>query len=184
MGIFGILPVFGLVLTGCQFDFNTDSTTPIVSAVTVSPAVVSVAKGGTRQFIATVSGSNDPAQTVTWSVTGGSGTGITSGGLLTVASGETAGTLIVTATSVVDTAKSGTAIVTVTGTSGGGNTHPKTLVITGIPASQVDSESYIQIGIFPVGTTWEQAFFGTDIIAGAAKASNEGISVDSGPDSS
>jgi endo-1,4-beta-xylanase len=87
-----------------------------VTDVTVSPASPSVAKGTTQQFSATVTGTNGPAQTVTWSVTGGiTGTSITAnGGLLTVASGETAATLTVKATSTADTTKSGTTTVTVT----------------------------------------------------------------------
>ncbi|WP_041611252.1 hypothetical protein [Treponema primitia] len=89
--------------------------TPTVSSVTVSPASPNIAKGGTQAFTATVSGLNSPAQTVTWSVTGGvTGTGF-SGTTLTVASNETATSLTVRATSTVDPTKSGTATVTVTG---------------------------------------------------------------------
>jgi hypothetical protein len=72
--------------------------------------------GTTKLFSATVTGTNSPAQTVTWSVTGSanSGTSISaSGGLLTIAANETATTLTVTATSTVDNTKKGTAIVTV-----------------------------------------------------------------------
>jgi hypothetical protein len=59
-------------------------------------------------------GTGNLAQTVTWSVEGGgSGTGITSGGVLTAGAGETASSLTVRATSTVDTGKSGTAAVTV-----------------------------------------------------------------------
>ena len=95
---------------------NTPSTpgTPTVTSVTVSPATVSVARGQTQQFSATVNGTGSPAQTVTWTVSGGgSGTSINSSGLLTIASSETATTLTVRATSTVDTSRSGTATVTV-----------------------------------------------------------------------
>jgi hypothetical protein len=86
-----------------------DTAEPTVTSVTVTPATANVVKGGTQQFSAAVNGTNDPAQTVTWSVTGGgAGTSITAG-LLTVAVGETAATLTVTATSTVDTTKLGTA---------------------------------------------------------------------------
>lgn len=84
-----------------------------VTSVAVTPDTASVAKGGTQQFSAVVTGTNDPAQTVTWSVSGGLST-ITEDGLLTVAAGETASTLTVTATSTLDNSKSGTATVTVT----------------------------------------------------------------------
>ncbi|MFP3042720.1 InlB B-repeat-containing protein [Treponema primitia] len=87
---------------------------PTVTSVSVDPATVNVTKGETKAFIATVTGTNDPAQTVTWSVTGGvDGTGF-SGATLTVAASETAASLTVTATSTVDTSKSGAATVTVT----------------------------------------------------------------------
>jgi hypothetical protein len=88
---------------------------PTVSSVTVSPGSVSVEKGRTQQFTATVSGNNNPSQSVNWSVSGGgSGTSINASGLLTVGANETATTLTVRATSTVDTTKSGTAGVTVT----------------------------------------------------------------------
>jgi hypothetical protein len=91
-------------------------TKPTVTSVGVSPSTASVDRGATRTFTATVSGTNSPAQTVTWAVSGGgSGTAISAGGVLTVASGESAATLTVRATSTVDSAKSGTATVTVTG---------------------------------------------------------------------
>ena len=87
--------------------------TVTVTGVTISPSSATVAKGRTRQFSATVDGTNNPAQTVTWSVTGGgAGTTIVDG-LLTVAADETANTLTVTATSTIDSTQFGTATVTV-----------------------------------------------------------------------
>ncbi|MDR2484221.1 MAG: hypothetical protein LBD55_02360 [Treponema sp.] len=78
------------------------------------PEPLSAARGGTRQFTATVEGFNSPAQTVTWSVqdavTGSgpsAGTGIDAGGLLTVSPAETALALIVTAVSTADPSISG-----------------------------------------------------------------------------
>jgi hypothetical protein len=94
-------------------------TVPAVSGVTVNPSAASVAKGNTRQFTATVEGTADISHEVTWSVTGGhGGTGISTDGLLTVASDETAASLTVRATSVADTTKYGTAAVTVPTVSG------------------------------------------------------------------
>ncbi|MDR1787882.1 MAG: leucine-rich repeat protein [Treponema sp.] len=91
-----------------------DELTPTVTGVTVTPATVSVVKGKTQQFNATVAGENSPAQTVTWTVEGTGKTGTAmDGATLTVASDETAATLTVRATSKVDTSKSGTATVTV-----------------------------------------------------------------------
>jgi len=90
-------------------------TATTVTAVTVSPDPAYVRKGTTQQFTATVSGTNSPAQTVTWSIdeTVVAGTSISNTGLLTVASDETAQTLTIRATSTADTTKSGTAKVTV-----------------------------------------------------------------------
>lgn len=101
--------------TGTPFTQTITVSTPTVSGVTVDPNTASIAKGGSRIFTATVAGSNSPAQTVTWSVTGNVSASTTiSGGTLTVGGDETATTLTVKATSTADTTKSGTAAVTVT----------------------------------------------------------------------
>ena len=98
-----------------DFDITVSAAAPTVTSVTVSPLTITVQKGHQQQFSATVSGTNNPAQTVTWSVYGGgAGTSIDSDGELTIAADETAGTLTVTATSTVNTLKSGSATVTVT----------------------------------------------------------------------
>jgi uncharacterized repeat protein (TIGR02543 family) len=90
---------------------------PTVTSVTVSPGSAAMSPGYSRTFTATVQGTGNPAQTLTWSVEGGaSGTTIiTSEGILTVGANETASSLTVRATSTYDTAKSGTAAVTVVG---------------------------------------------------------------------
>ncbi|MCL2147280.1 MAG: C10 family peptidase [Synergistaceae bacterium] len=92
-----------------------DPELPAVTSVAVSPSSVSVHKGLTQTFYATVNGTNNPPQTVTWTVEGGiPGTSITQGGELSVAASETAASLTVRATSTADASKSGTAAVTVT----------------------------------------------------------------------
>jgi hypothetical protein len=99
-----------------EASFSTTATPPTVTGVTVTPDVIKVQKGTTQQFAATVTGTNDPAQTVNWSLPlgySGSST-IDNTGLLKVAADETEATLTVTATSTVDTSKSGSAIATVT----------------------------------------------------------------------
>jgi hypothetical protein len=84
-----------------------------VSSVSVSPATPSIAKGGTQQFTAVVSGTNNPPHDVTWAVEGSVwGSTINTGGLLTVDAGESASSLTVRATSTFDISKSGTATVT------------------------------------------------------------------------
>ncbi len=77
-----------------------------VGGVSVAPATATLAPGATQQFTATVDNSTD--QTVTWSATGGA---ISSSGLYTA--GQTPGTYGVTATSVANTAASGSAQVTI-----------------------------------------------------------------------
>ena len=70
---------------------DTNSTT--VSAITVMPATANVIRGESRTFTASVTGSNNPPQTVTWSIVETdkkAGTAITAGGVLTVAADEPA----------------------------------------------------------------------------------------------
>jgi uncharacterized repeat protein (TIGR02543 family) len=85
-----------------------------VTGVTVTPDEKVLSPGDTFTFSAKVSGTGNPSQEVTWDVTGGSDSQITtSGGALTVGLSETASTLTVTATSVEDASQFGTAIVTI-----------------------------------------------------------------------
>ena len=95
---------------------------PTVTRVTISPTGQSVATGRSLQFTATVTGSNNPSNAVTWRVsstivgTGAvtQGTSINSNGLLTVAANETARNLYVFAFSVLDNTKSTSVVVPVT----------------------------------------------------------------------
>lgn len=86
-----------------------------ISGVTITPSAISVQRGGSVTFKATVTGKNNPPQTVIWSVEGNisTGTAITGSGILAVAEDETADFLTVKATSTADTSKSGKAAVTV-----------------------------------------------------------------------
>jgi len=121
-----------LMLCGCVKD---DIPTPLsptipsrVTSIDVSPESISIAKGYSYQFNSVVNGFNNPPQNVTWTVSGGiGGTNISLNGLLSIASSETATTLIVKATSTLDTTKTGTVIVTVT------NTPPTVTSITVTP---------------------------------------------------
>jgi len=111
--IFALTFIFAF--SGCEEDSPPALPQVTVTGVTVTPASnVIVAKGGTKQFNAVVTGENNPSQTVTWSVDGIAETTITNG-LLFIALDETAQTLTVTAASTVDKTKSGTALVTVQG---------------------------------------------------------------------
>lgn len=82
-----------------------------VTSVTVSPAAPTVTGGTTQQFTATVAGTNNPGQGVTWTVSAGT---INSSGLFTApAATGAAQSITITATSTADDTKSGTATVTV-----------------------------------------------------------------------
>jgi len=123
--------IIGFTITACFTPDKIDTTptptptptpsppsTPTVTGVTVNPVAVTVAKGATQTFTAVVTGTNNPAQTVTWSIVQtnkNSGTTINSSGLLTVAAAETLSSLTVKAASTADTGKSGTAAVTISG---------------------------------------------------------------------
>lgn len=87
---------------------------PTITSVTVSPSSTTVNKGATVQMTATVEGTGLFPQGVTWSISGNSDntTAITRDGVLTIGSTE-AGPVTVTATSVYNTEKNGTATITV-----------------------------------------------------------------------
>jgi len=108
--------------------YDSSGELPTVTGVTVSPKTADVAKGGTKTFAATVTVTNNAAQTVTWKIetTGiNDGTTINSAGLLTVAAAETKTSLTIKATSTVDNTKSDTATVTVTAASTGTPATPQ-----------------------------------------------------------
>ena len=93
---------------GSGFDASVPDASTSSVVVTVSPATASLAPAGTQQFTATVTGATDTA--VSWSASGGT---ITAAGLYTAPA--TGGGYVVRATSAADPARSGTAIVNVTG---------------------------------------------------------------------
>jgi hypothetical protein len=113
---FLLTAALSLLFLGCPPEKEGNDDTPTVTSVTVDPATASVARDGEVIFTAVVTGQNNPAQTVTWSVTGNAAaeTVISNEGVLDVALAETATTLTVKATSTVNPSKFGTATVTVT----------------------------------------------------------------------
>jgi hypothetical protein len=109
--------VFVIIMIGCFIgcDEATKPAPPLVS-VEVSPYQVSLARGSTQQFSATINGTDTPLRGVSWTVQGAqTGSSINSNGVLTVLSGETAITLTVRATSTSDNNIFGTATVTLSG---------------------------------------------------------------------
>lgn len=89
--------------------------TPSVTSVTVSPSTLTVAKGQSGQFSADVVVENYAPKTVTWTLSGTETvtSTIDSNGKITIAADEANTTITVTATSTFDSAKTGTATVTV-----------------------------------------------------------------------
>jgi len=113
-GVIAILTVTGFSFTGCR----TDTPEPTVIGVTVDgPSSVTIARGGTHAFTATVAGTNDPPQTVIWAIVQTNRHAQTTinanTGALSVAASETLTTLTVRATSTFNTRVSGTVTVTI-----------------------------------------------------------------------
>lgn len=88
------------------------SLTPSVTSVTVSPATASVSAGQSIKLSATVVTNGFANKAVTWSTDNAVVT-INEAGLLTIPSGTSAGDIVVTATSIYDNTKTGTATITV-----------------------------------------------------------------------
>lgn len=89
--------------------------TPSVTSVTVSPSTLTVAKAQSGQLSAEVVVENYAPKTVTWALSGTETvtSTIDSNGKITIAADEANTTITVTATSTFDSAKTGTATVTV-----------------------------------------------------------------------
>lgn len=84
---------------------------PTVTAVTVSPSAATVTQGQGIQLSATVTGTNFPPKGVTWKSNVATTT-VDANGYVSVSTGGTAGQVTITATSVYDPEKSGTAKIT------------------------------------------------------------------------
>lgn len=101
-----------LLKTGAVFT----SETPAVSSVSVSPATATVSKGQTLQLNATVVTTGFANKAVGWAVDSTSeadGVTISSTGILNVPANATVQSITVTAQSIYDSTKTGTATITV-----------------------------------------------------------------------
>ena len=99
----------------------TPGPTPTVTGVNIAPGpTVDVAAGSSLQFSAEVTGTDNPSQSVNWTVSGSqsTGTSISSNGLLVVSSDETSPTLTIKAVSLQDQSKTASVTVNITGNSG------------------------------------------------------------------
>ena len=109
--------LFLAACSGISVPASSSSSTPPAVVVTVSPATASVPSAGTLQFTALVSNTSNVA--VTWSASSGS---ISSNGLYQAPTVTVNTNATVTATSVADATKSGSAAITVTAGQQGGQT--------------------------------------------------------------
>jgi hypothetical protein len=92
----------------------TTPTTASITSVSVAPTTATVANGATKQLTATVTVTGGAAQTVTWTSSDATNkVTVDATGLVTVDAAAASGTYTITATSTVDTSKSGTATITV-----------------------------------------------------------------------
>lgn len=87
--------------------------TPSITSVSITPSTAAVDKGQSIQLSANVVAVGFANKNVTWSISGATASNISPAGLLTVGSGETGSAITVTATSVFDGSKKGTATITV-----------------------------------------------------------------------
>lgn len=86
--------------------------TPTVTSVTVSPATANVSAGQKVQLSAVVQTTDFAPQAVTWSVTSGENVTVNQSGVVTIGA-DASGEIVITATSVYDSEKSGSATLTV-----------------------------------------------------------------------
>lgn len=85
---------------------------PAVTSVTVSPSVANVSAGQKVQLSAVVQTTDFAPQAVKWSVTSGENVSVNQSGVVTIGA-EASGKIVITATSVYDSEKSGSATLTV-----------------------------------------------------------------------
>lgn len=85
---------------------------PTVTRVTVSPATANVSAGQKVQLSAVVQTTDFAPQAVTWSVTSGENVTVNQSGVVTIGA-DASGEIVITATSVYDSEKSGSATLTV-----------------------------------------------------------------------
>ena len=130
--------------------------TSTVTSVTVTPSqlALDVYNNSTGNLAAMVSGTNSPAQTVTWTSSDTSVATVSNAGVVTA---KKAGSATITATSTVDSSKSGSCSVTVT------DSTPKTL--SSISASGYKTD-------FNVGDTFS---FGGTVTATFSDSSNANV---------
>lgn len=120
---FWLLPAAAsvLLLVACGGGGGNSNPTSTITGVSVSCSPTTVTSGGTSQCSATVTGTGNFSTAVTWSTTEGT---ITSSGLFTAGTVTTSLLATITATSVQDSTKSGSASITVNPVTTTGNLQP------------------------------------------------------------
>jgi uncharacterized protein YjdB len=158
---------------------------PTVSGIAISPTNLSINRGGSFQFNASITGTNNPVNTVIWKVSSNAagtgavtaGTHIDANGMLTVAAGETAAILYIFAISAIDTTKSASVPVTVI--------IPVVINVTVSPSNQsVEAGKTLQFYATVTGAnnpntavTWKVSSnaAGTGVVTQGTRISNNGL---------
>jgi uncharacterized protein YjdB len=175
--ISGYTDVFGIATVTVSEEKQPE---PIVDEVLVTPSAITLDKGDSFTFSARVNGTNNPSQSVAWSITDhvSANTEITGSGVLAISQDETAGTINVIATSTVDGSKCGTAVVTVkqpeityavTATAGAGGTvagggiydEGATVTLTAMPDSNYTFGGWYEGGVLVSGASATYIFAAT-----------------------
>ena len=101
--------------TDVSASVNVTITGTTITSINITPSSANISPGNTQQFTATVNGTNNPPQTVTWSIAenNSSSSNINSNGLLSVANNETSTTIRVRAKSTHNTAVIGSVYATI-----------------------------------------------------------------------
>ena len=133
-------------MTACGGGGGSSSST--ITSVSVSCSPTTVTSGGTSQCTATVNGTGNFSQGVTWSTSAGS---ISSSGLLTAPVVSTNLLVTVTATSTQDTSKAGTASVSVNPNMAGNNVAP--LVVDAGPDGAEANIAYTTVTVCVPGSS-------------------------------
>jgi len=166
-------------IVACGGDDESPPPTATVIAVTVDTDSEACSRGGAIRFTATVAGTNNPAQTVTWSIESSgkhAKTTISNAGYLEVSEAETLNSITVKAVSTVDTTKSGTKIIAITGwtavtdsTFGTGNSAGPIYAIAYGGSKFVAMGSSGKTATSSDGVTWkdvtDSSLTGTNVIA-------------------
>ncbi len=146
--LLGLAGVF--LMAACGGGNGSGPTSSTITSVSVSCSPTTVTSGQTSQCSATVSGTGNFSMAVVWSSSAGT---ISSSGLLTTPTVSSTTQITVTATSVQDVTKSGTATVTVNPSMATNNVQPIVVDAGPAGASGVVNVAYVTVTVCVPGST-------------------------------